>query len=297
MESRIETYLNAAITGDAENLPQPISRVDYLLCELINVISASGSVENIEEIVAEKVAEIVASAPEDFDTLKEISDWIYEHADSAAAMNSAIQALQSTTEALNQDKANQTSLDTLQNNVINSFGVIGSRVTNSEITLGYTKKNLLKISSSVTSQTKNGITFTVNDDKSITVNGTATANTTLWLGQIKTEGNYYLTGCPSGGTVSTYMITITISKLDGTTAYNSEIGNGSLVVVNPSLHASVGFMIEIKSGTTVDNLTYYPMLRHQSIQDTTYEPYVESVDERFNSLLARIEALESAATT
>lgn len=42
--------------------------------------------------ITEKVAEIVADAPEDFDTLKEMSDWIASHEESAAAMNSAIQA-------------------------------------------------------------------------------------------------------------------------------------------------------------------------------------------------------------
>lgn len=42
--------------------------------------------------ITEKVAEIVAGAPEDFDTLKEMSDWIDSHEDSAAAMNTAIQA-------------------------------------------------------------------------------------------------------------------------------------------------------------------------------------------------------------
>lgn len=41
--------------------------------------------------ITEKVAEIVADAPEDFDTLKEMSDWIENHEESAAAMNSAIQ--------------------------------------------------------------------------------------------------------------------------------------------------------------------------------------------------------------
>lgn len=41
--------------------------------------------------VADKLAEIVADAPDSFNTLKEMSDWITEHADSAAAMNSAIQ--------------------------------------------------------------------------------------------------------------------------------------------------------------------------------------------------------------
>lgn len=44
----------------------------------------------IETVTTSKVAEIVANAPEDFDTLKEMSDWISEHQDSASAMNTAI---------------------------------------------------------------------------------------------------------------------------------------------------------------------------------------------------------------
>lgn len=42
--------------------------------------------------ITEKVAEIVADAPEDFDTLKEMSDWISSHEEDASAMNSAILA-------------------------------------------------------------------------------------------------------------------------------------------------------------------------------------------------------------
>lgn len=45
-----------------------------------------------DQLITSKVAEIVADAPEDFDTLKEMSDWITNHEDSAAAMNSAIAA-------------------------------------------------------------------------------------------------------------------------------------------------------------------------------------------------------------
>lgn len=78
-------------------------------------------------LISEKVAEIVANSPEDFDTLKEISDWIESHEDSAAAMNSAIS---SNTTAINNkvDKvtgkglstndftnALKTKLDSLQN--------------------------------------------------------------------------------------------------------------------------------------------------------------------------------------
>ena len=55
----------------------------------------------INRITAEvtvKIAEIVANAPEDLDTLKEIADWISTHEDSASAMNTAILA---NTEAIN----------------------------------------------------------------------------------------------------------------------------------------------------------------------------------------------------
>ena len=44
----------------------------------------------ITSAVTAKIAEVVANAPEDLDTLKEIADWISAHADDAAAMNTQI---------------------------------------------------------------------------------------------------------------------------------------------------------------------------------------------------------------
>ena len=54
--------------------------------------------------ITEKVAEIVADAPEDFDTLKEMSDWIAGHENDAAAMNSAIQTNANNISSLQTDK-------------------------------------------------------------------------------------------------------------------------------------------------------------------------------------------------
>ena len=48
--------------------------------------------EQITTEVTAKIAEIVANAPEDLDTLKEIADWIKNHANDAAAMNTEILA-------------------------------------------------------------------------------------------------------------------------------------------------------------------------------------------------------------
>lgn len=60
-------------------------------------VNTAGSVK---KTVADEVAKIVAGAPEDLDTLKEISDWISGHANDAAAMNSAIQSNSSAITAL-----------------------------------------------------------------------------------------------------------------------------------------------------------------------------------------------------
>ena len=49
-------------------------------------------INRITAEVTAKIAEIVANAPEDLDTLKEISDWISSHANDASAMNTAILA-------------------------------------------------------------------------------------------------------------------------------------------------------------------------------------------------------------
>ena len=54
----------------------------------------------INEITT-KIAEIVAEAPEDLDTLKEISDWIKTHANDASAMNTQINTNKSDINELN----------------------------------------------------------------------------------------------------------------------------------------------------------------------------------------------------
>lgn len=46
----------------------------------------------ITSLIATEIVKIVADAPEDFDTLKELHDWIVSHQDSASAMNSKILA-------------------------------------------------------------------------------------------------------------------------------------------------------------------------------------------------------------
>ena len=54
----------------------------------------------MREVAAEEVAKIVANAPEDFDTLKEIADWIEDHPDSLTEINARLLTLEGDTSLL-----------------------------------------------------------------------------------------------------------------------------------------------------------------------------------------------------
>ena len=58
--------------------------------DAITVLNGEGT-GSVKKTVADEIAKVVGDAPASFDTLKEISDWISSHSESAAAMNSAIQ--------------------------------------------------------------------------------------------------------------------------------------------------------------------------------------------------------------
>ena len=137
------------------------------------------------------------------------------------------------------------------------------------------RKNLLK--NTMASQTINGVTFTVNSDKSVTVNGTVTDSARLMLGAVELSAGeqYTMTGCPSGGSNDTYRLdprrtngSVVVSFID--------TGNGSTYI--PEADIKLNIYIYIQSGNVLDNLTFYPMLRKADITDDTYEPYIESTE-------------------
>lgn len=129
--------------------------------------------------------------------------------------------------------------------------------------LQQTSKNLLQVTA--TTQTKNGITFTVNSDGVITVSGTATANTFLSLGTVslKKGVQYMLSGCPVGGGHAKYRLYW---------AQTSYYDNGEGVLYTPSADETGTVNLAIYEGMTV-NLTFYPMVRLASITDNTWEAY------------------------
>lgn len=133
-------------------------------------------------------------------------------------------------------------------------------------------KNLFDITAKT--QTLNGVTFSVNADKTITVNGTATAKTYFEVGILYCDNteDYIFSGCPSGGSASSYSLIIQQRKGSTNTMTQYEIGTGAN---NASGHNTDNFrlLICIASGTTVSNLVFKPMVRLYSETDSTYEPY------------------------
>lgn len=129
-----------------------------------------------------------------------------------------------------------------------------------------------ELKNAATSQSINGLTFMVNTDKSITVNGTATETVRLLLGGIRLIKNvpYKISGCPSGGSTNTY-------RLDPRYTTGSvlipfiDTGNGSVYTSENDINLNI--YIYVQSGYTCDNLTFYPMIRKTDIEDDTYEPY------------------------
>lgn len=118
----------------------------------------------------------------------------------------------------------------------------------------------------------NGITYKVNSDGSILLNGTATANSSFVLvsnlSPIKLDKSesYFLSGCPSGGGFESYRIFIQ------NTAYQqgySDVGNG---VSFTAEYTDYYIFIIIWEGFTVNNLVFSPMLNYGT-SALPYEPY------------------------
>lgn len=134
-------------------------------------------------------------------------------------------------------------------------------------------KNLLPITRP-SRTTNTGVTFTVNSDGSVTVNGTASADTWFQLcdGFKLKNARYTLTGCPSGGSSTTYELQFRSTESDSSEwQMVNDYGNGKTATGDPT-RTYIGF-VGIHSGYTATNLTFYPMLRLASDNDDTYQPY------------------------
>jgi len=135
------------------------------------------------------------------------------------------------------------------------------------------------------SVTSNDVTFTVQSDGSVLVNGTASADTTYIFHTRASElnslilpnGRYIISGCPSTGSSSTYRINANRTVSGSGVVYGSDIGKGLEVTLNGDDYSNdrvrLGLYIYINNGTTLDNIVFKPMIRLASDKDETYQPY------------------------
>ena len=119
------------------------------------------------------------------------------------------------------------------------------------------------------SYTTNGITFNVNDDGSVTLNGTSTSWTSFYLNRNKAlkAGTYIVSSNPLPKNVY-----LTFKDLDNNINYNCTENVQSITLsFDEDFLCSIFF--QTQPNVTLDNFVIYPMLRLADDTDDTWQPY------------------------
>ena len=153
--------------------------------------------------------------------------------------------------------------------------IVGCKVRGEGVDLSTVKvtrcgRNLIPAYKDLSTKTVNGVTFTVNADKSITCNGTATDNAVFRLttDYKLPSGVYTLLGCPSSGSGNARLQTNKL--IDGAAKTGAiDLGGGGVLSVDGEYY--VYTYVVVLSGQTVSNITFKPMMLLASDTDTTYE--------------------------
>lgn len=138
------------------------------------------------------------------------------------------------------------------------------------------------------SYTYRDVTYTVNVDNygsitSITVNGTASNTSDFTLPSFNMQQSFTLSGCPYGGSDSTYMIAL----WQNGSLVKTDVGEGNTIDAG-----AFDSTIRVRSGKTASNLTFYPMVRKASDTDPTFQPYHPVIGEAVNDLDNRVKSVE-----
>lgn len=153
--------------------------------------------------------------------------------------------------------------------------------------------NLTKVSG-----TYSTVVFTVNSDKTVTVNGTASpANSVFNLDNwtCTKAGKYVISGAPSGGSwapsPNTYRIRVAVNAA----WKGDDVGNGYALTL--AVGDVVNLQINTSTSYTASNLVFRPMIALKSLYDadSTYQPYAMSNAEltaAIQAIQARLAALE-----
>lgn len=121
--------------------------------------------------------------------------------------------------------------------------------------------------------TQNGVTFTKNDDGGITINGTATADTSAFIYSSTSKPYPLIAGyyCFSGSLSDNIWVKIDKKDAGGKIQWNwgSNINKVGEANEGDMLYS---ISILVKSGTVCDNVVVYPQMERGTVA-TDYEPY------------------------
>ena len=140
-------------------------------------------------------------------------------------------------------------------------------------------KNLLP-TNGYKASTRDSVTFTYNSDGSVTVTGSTDSTIADFFAPIPSElsGDFYFSGCPTGGSYSTFDVYAWDStsggrpkKWNGTTDSASDFGNTSQECKLIAGHTN-SLRIRIRENQSNINATFKLMLRKPT-EDDIYEPY------------------------
>lgn len=155
-------------------------------------------------------------------------------------------------------------------------------------TVGWSGKNLFESKKIGESATIDGVTFNVNSDGSVTINGTSSGEygsdfALLVPSQygslkniIKEPGRYIVSFAPSASIAAFFGNELSGTwDPDATEWLNQDKPSYEFSVTNESLNNSIGaaFYIRALYNVTYSNAKVYPMIRRADIIDGTYEPY------------------------
>lgn len=149
-------------------------------------------------------------------------------------------------------------------------------------------KNILPLPYYSSSGLREGIQFQVNPDGSVTLNGVAEQSVTFNFAYsrqntpwILAAGDYILSGCPQGGSYSSYRLACNARTGSGdtSTVLATDLGRDSAGVLfsieSGVSYTGIGVYIQISAGTVCNNLTFFPMVRAASSEDPVWEPYLK----------------------
>lgn len=284
-----EEEKSKSLSVSGEQIEDAVSKIPTLEADI------KTNAQNISRVYSDEL--INRSAIEELQENKANADNVYTKSQVDNALSGKVSAEEgkglSSNDYTTEEKTKLSGLKNYDDTEINKD------IATNQATLGYRKRNFYQHSRN--DQTISGITFTVNDDKSFTMNGTATQLVSFMTTNFQTipQGKYLCSGC-DGGSSSTYYLRLETSR----SADQSVSGNvlrqtdgEDVPITVDGDYDSIKVNIVVQKGVTVENVRIAPMIRADYDDDATYEPYQPDVITLVRELQERIAALETTSAT